>query len=133
MTPAGTAATHEAVVAEAINSMRTTAASLNRVADPTSAERAIADVKRESQNLQSLRQQVTRLGKASASEKGRVQQHSQEMTGASQGMVQASSGVVKKIQAGQFSAYLAKRLASASEEYGQAMVDFGKQATPLFE
>jgi hypothetical protein len=110
--------------------MRHTASNLNRVTDAASAERAVKVLRRETQNLQALRQQ---LGSASRAERDRVQQHSQDMIAASEETKQAVTAVVAKIQAGQFPPDVAQRLRAACHDYGNAMVDFGKQATPLFE
>jgi len=129
----GQSQTHETLVKEAIASMRDAASSMNRVTDPASAEQAVKVLQREAQNLQSLRQRLTGLGSASSPERDRVKQHSQAMIAASQGMQQAAAAVVGKIRAGQLPPDLAQRLAAASRDYGQSMVDFGQQATPLFE
>ena len=124
---------HEALVKEAIVSMRNTASALNGVTDAASAARAIEVLQRESQNLQSLRKRLADLGTATGLIRGRVKQHSQDMIAATQQMTQASATVVGKIQAGQFPPDLAQRLAKASMDYGQSMVDFSEQAVPLFE
>jgi hypothetical protein len=55
------------------------------------------------------------------------------MIAASQQMQQGSTASVGFIQSGQLPPDLAQRLAAASMDYGQSMVNFGKQATPLFD
>jgi hypothetical protein len=55
------------------------------------------------------------------------------MTAVPQGMAQASSAVVKKVQASPSPADLARRRSSASADEGKAMADIGRQAPPLFE
>jgi hypothetical protein len=129
----GEGQTHEALVEGAVASMRHAASSLNRVTDAASAERAAKVLRRETQNLQALRRQLAKLGSASRAERDRVQQHSQDMIAASEEMKQAVAAVVGKIQAGRFPPDVAERLRAACHDYGNAMVDFGKQATPLFE
>jgi hypothetical protein len=124
---------HEALVKEAIVSMRNTASSLNNATDATSAEQAVKVVQRETQNLQTLRQRLAGLGKASSSERERVKRHSQDMIAASDALSQAVAAAVGKIQAGRLPPELGRRLAATTHDYGKAMVDYGHQTTPLFE
>ena len=124
---------HEALVKEAIVSARNTASSLNSVADAASAEQAVNVLQREAQNLQTLRQRQAELGRASSSERDRVKQHSQDVIASSKAMVQASSSVAEKIKGNHFPPELAKRIATASQEYGKAMTDFWTQTKPLFD
>ncbi len=124
---------HEALVKEAIASARTTASSLNGVMDAASAEQTIKVLQREAENLKSLRQKLAGLGGASDPARRRAKKHSQDIIAASEQMVQASGAVVGKIQAGKFPPDLAKRLATASADYGQAMADFWQQAASLLE
>lgn len=128
-----TTQSHDVLVKEAIASMRKSASSLNEVKDVASAEQTIKVLQQETQTLKSLQKRLGELGAASSSGRTRVKQHSDDMIAASQQMVQASSAVVAKIQAGQFLPELANRLAAASRDYGQSMADFSQQAIPLFE
>jgi hypothetical protein len=132
--PANQGEKHETLVKEAIASMGTAADSLDRVKDAASAEEAVTVLNREANNLDSLRERLTRLGKAPPAEKDRFnKQDSQAMIAASRRMTQSASTLIGKIQGGQFTVNLANRLREASDRYGKAMTDFAKAVGPLYE
>jgi hypothetical protein len=129
----GAKRSHERVVVDAIATMRTYAASLNKVNDAASAEQAIPAVQSEAQKLQRLRQELASLGPCSADERARMHRHSDEIVSASQGAHQASAGAIRTIQAGQIPEDVADRVKRAAAGFGQAMVDFGQQLKPLLD
>ncbi|HLW67260.1 MAG TPA: hypothetical protein VKS79_18240 [Gemmataceae bacterium] len=127
------AKTHASIVKAAIESIQKATASLNQVNDANSATKATTVLQNETSNLQRLKQDLAALGSASSAEKQRVKQHSQDMIKESQAVQQAVANVVRMIQQGQFPKDVATNLANAGSAFGQAMADFGQQATPLFD
>ncbi len=126
-------ASHEAVVEAAIASLKTAAGSMNGASDDASAEQALKTLPQEMQILESLQKRLSELGNASAGERERVKEHGKEFLESSKEVKIATAELLGKGHTGRFSLDVAQRLAAASGYYQQAMVAFGKQATPLFE
>jgi hypothetical protein len=125
---------HEPLVKEAIATMGTAADNLDRVKDPASAEEAVNVLNREADRLDSLRERLTRLGKASRTEQDRFnKQDSQSMITASRRMKESASALIGKLKAGKFTTNLADRLRGASDRYAKAMTDFAGAVGPLYQ
>lgn len=126
-------ATHEAVVREAVASMRRAAEAMDKAIDTASAEQAVSVVNREAQNLQRLRRRLAELGQPSRNQVARVKQLSPEIFNGAQAVTNGTAAALGRIQAGRFDRDLSIRLATASQDFGQAMVDFSQQARKHFD
>lgn len=125
--------THEDVVKDAVSSMKTVADSMNGVRDAASAQRAEETIRKETNHMQQLKDELAALGQPSSRDKERVKKHSQEVIDASKRIPQATAATMAIIQSGQLPHDTGTRLATAINQYGKAVEEFGKQAGRFFD
>jgi hypothetical protein len=125
--------THEAVVRDAVASVRTVTAAIEGVRDVPTAEQAAQTVRQEVQTLRTLTQELARLGKASDAQRQRAKQHDQAVIDSSRAVQQATAALVARVRPDTYPRDVATKLLTATNDHGAALSEFSQPGMRLIE
>ncbi len=119
---------HEAAIKDFISILNEATATLSRVNDKASAEKAITELKDQTERMKKLAQKVKQMGNPSKAEDERLKKtYEPEMKASTEKFQKESQALTTKIGQGKIPPDMAVKLGEAIKGLGLAMMEFGTQ------
>jgi hypothetical protein len=123
--------THESVLKEIINIMKSATTGLASIRDTKTAKATSGQLKEYASRIRNLTQETEKLGKPTANQKKQIRKHMQDLIDSANNLKQERQALPGKATKASLPANVQKALGSALNDFGLALLDFGRMAEKL--